>query len=220
MENVIFRVVSSFPRYISCYISENRLPLGQCTIIKGGHILSAIPLLFSRAGQSDVWTALFFLKNRSHPTHICFTFPHSTHYFATYFLFFNNNKLSLFILLKKQLNVFEIFIEYCCEQRTRKGSKGSWYPVIVGKLHCPKNNLNLRIKTEPATVQQIQWYSLCLASGQKPDMNCSIRSRRDRVGLYAEIQIIFGIVYCTVELLMSYNNNTVIINRYISCQQP
>ena len=26
----IFRVVSRFPRYISCYISENRLPLGQC----------------------------------------------------------------------------------------------------------------------------------------------------------------------------------------------
>ena len=26
----IFRVVSRFPRYISCYIAENRLPLGQC----------------------------------------------------------------------------------------------------------------------------------------------------------------------------------------------
>ena len=28
----IFRVVSPFPRYISCYISENRLPLGQCAV--------------------------------------------------------------------------------------------------------------------------------------------------------------------------------------------
>ena len=28
----IFRVVSRFPRYISCYIAENRLPLGQCTL--------------------------------------------------------------------------------------------------------------------------------------------------------------------------------------------
>ena len=30
----IFRevLVSRFPRYISCYISENRLPLGQCTV--------------------------------------------------------------------------------------------------------------------------------------------------------------------------------------------
>ena len=26
----IFRVVSRFPRYISCYIAENRFPLGQC----------------------------------------------------------------------------------------------------------------------------------------------------------------------------------------------
>ena len=26
----IFRVVFRFPRYISCYIAENRLPLGQC----------------------------------------------------------------------------------------------------------------------------------------------------------------------------------------------
>ena len=29
-EHEIFRVVSRFPRYISCYIAENRLPLGQC----------------------------------------------------------------------------------------------------------------------------------------------------------------------------------------------
>ena len=28
----IFRVVSCFPRYISCYIAESRLPLGQCTL--------------------------------------------------------------------------------------------------------------------------------------------------------------------------------------------
>ena len=27
----IFRVVSRFPRYISCYIAERRFPLGQCT---------------------------------------------------------------------------------------------------------------------------------------------------------------------------------------------
>ena len=27
----IFRVVSRFPRYISCYIAEQLLPLGQCT---------------------------------------------------------------------------------------------------------------------------------------------------------------------------------------------
>ena len=28
--HVIFRVVSRFPRYISCYIAESRLSLGQC----------------------------------------------------------------------------------------------------------------------------------------------------------------------------------------------
>ena len=35
----IFRVVSRFPRNISCYIAENRLPLGQC-IAGGQHIHS------------------------------------------------------------------------------------------------------------------------------------------------------------------------------------
>ena len=80
--------------------------------------------------------------------------------------------------------------------------------VIMGKYHCPKNN-HVSSKTEPVTVgaDSMVPTRICLSSGQKPDMNCSIRSRRDRVGLYAEIQIIFGIVYCTVELLMSYNNN-------------
>ena len=28
----IFRLVSRFPNYISCYIAENRLPLGQCVL--------------------------------------------------------------------------------------------------------------------------------------------------------------------------------------------
>ena len=35
----LFRVVSRFPRYISCYIAESRFPLGQCSVIqryKGG----------------------------------------------------------------------------------------------------------------------------------------------------------------------------------------
>ena len=29
----IFHVISRFPRYISCYIAESRLPLGQCTSV-------------------------------------------------------------------------------------------------------------------------------------------------------------------------------------------
>ena len=29
--NEIFRVVSRFPRYILCYVAENRFPLGQCS---------------------------------------------------------------------------------------------------------------------------------------------------------------------------------------------
>ena len=28
----IFRIVWRFPRYISCYIAEYRLPLGECTV--------------------------------------------------------------------------------------------------------------------------------------------------------------------------------------------
>ena len=37
----IFRVVSRFPHYISLYIAESRLPLGQCAVGKGlvGNIL-------------------------------------------------------------------------------------------------------------------------------------------------------------------------------------
>ena len=31
VQHELFRVVSRFPRYISCYIAESRLPLGQCT---------------------------------------------------------------------------------------------------------------------------------------------------------------------------------------------
>ena len=32
----IFRVVSRFSLYFSCYIAENQLPLGQCTYIYSG----------------------------------------------------------------------------------------------------------------------------------------------------------------------------------------
>ena len=35
MLNEIFRVVSCFPRVISCYISENRFPLGQWCMLWG-----------------------------------------------------------------------------------------------------------------------------------------------------------------------------------------
>ena len=33
MIHEIFRETSRFPRYISCYISETRLPFGQCTLM-------------------------------------------------------------------------------------------------------------------------------------------------------------------------------------------
>ena len=68
-------------------------------------------------------------------------------------------------------------------------------------LHCHKNNLNLHIKTEPATVGV--HYCMCLISFpdilvlvslQKPDIYCCIHSCRDRLGFYAESQIIFGTV--------------------------
>ena len=68
-------------------------------------------------------------------------------------------------------------------------------------LHCHKNNLNLHIKTEPVTVGV--HYCMCLISFQdilvlvslqKPDIYCCIHSCRDRLGFYAESQIIFGTV--------------------------
>ena len=43
----IFRVVSRFPRYISCYIAESRSPLGQCAAA------TAVCLVYSRATSSQ-----------------------------------------------------------------------------------------------------------------------------------------------------------------------
>ena len=70
-------------------------------------------------------------------------------------------------------------------------------------LHCHKNNLNLHIKTEPVTVGV--HYCMCLISFpdilvlvlvslQKPDIYRCIHSCRDRLGFYAESQIIFRTV--------------------------
>ena len=68
-------------------------------------------------------------------------------------------------------------------------------------LHCPKNNLNLSIKTEPvtvgaaATVRVYVWFQ-CV---NKIRTYCTayrcICSNCDRLGFYAEIHFIFGTVY-------------------------
>ena len=50
----VFRVVSRFLRYISCYISENRLPLGQCIAGTNG-IVSVIDDHQGATMQSEVF---------------------------------------------------------------------------------------------------------------------------------------------------------------------
>ena len=64
IQHEIFRLESRFPRYISCYISENRLPLGQCTLHNAPHSCNTLYELIqaqwgSRAGifllHSPLW---------------------------------------------------------------------------------------------------------------------------------------------------------------------
>ena len=51
-----FRVVSRFPCYISCYIAENRIPLGQCKEKK----FEFSPEIFVRnLGYGIVWCVVF-----------------------------------------------------------------------------------------------------------------------------------------------------------------
>ena len=77
--------------------------------------------------------------------------------------------------------------------------------LLYRLMHCAKNNLNLRIKSEPATaganatvyVCQTFW-NIQLLLAQESDWHTvlyhCISSNRDRHGYYAEIQIIFGTV--------------------------
>ena len=72
---------------------------------------------------------------------------------------------------------------------------------LVRKQHCAKNNLSLRMKTEPVTVWRI-WPALLTSIWPRnqtyiPCCIYCIYSNRDRLYLYAEIQITFGTV-CTV----------------------
>ena len=86
--------------------------------------------------------------------------------------------------------------------------------TVVLTLHCPKNTLSLHIKTlfvtswSGATVYRIHMYyfSLHIVSGPETvytkeyiffGIYHCICSNRDRLGFYAENQLIFGTVYST-----------------------
>ena len=77
--------------------------------------------------------------------------------------------------------------------------------------HCPRNNRNLRIKTEPATLEAASIYILYLA--QKPDSTlysnrCSC-SNKVRLLFYVEIQIILRqctLLYFYRDLLKTHRN--------------
>ena len=71
----------------------------------------------------------------------------------------------------------------------------------VHNVHCTKNYLDLRMKTNPVTVGAADaTVYVCLVSGpgytlSKADhtyIYCWIRSSLDRLGFYAEIQLILG----------------------------
>ena len=98
----------------------------------------------------------------------------------------------------------ETFLLPCQESTSRRGSSirrrrrrkcaGS---TLIYTVHCPKNSLNLRIKTEPVTVEadaMVNAWFLGQIYVNNQNLRC-IRSRSDRLRFYAEIQIIFGTVY-------------------------
>ena len=77
-----------------------------------------------------------------------------------------------------------------------------WLPWLW--VHCPKNNLNLRITTEPiARLEWMQQYVrlFCLHVhctvylAQKPDIYSCISLQCDRRSFYVEIPIYFGTVW-------------------------
>ena len=70
--------------------------------------------------------------------------------------------------------------------------------TIVNSPHCPNNYLRFGRKIELVTsgADATGYVRLLFPYlTQKPDTYSCIRSNRDRLGFYAEIQIIFGTVY-------------------------
>ena len=80
----------------------------------------------------------------------------------------------------------------------RRGRRKCAGSALIYTVHCPKNSLNLRIKTEPVTVEadaMVNAWFLGQIYVNNQNLRC-IRSRSDRLRFfYAEIQIIFGTVY-------------------------
>ena len=66
--------------------------------------------------------------------------------------------------------------------------------MYIIELHCHKNNLNLRIKTQPIRLDQMQWFMSDICK-QKLYIYCCILPSCDRFGFYVEIQIIFVTVH-------------------------
>ena len=63
-------------------------------------------------------------------------------------------------------------------------------------MHCPKNNLNFRIKTEPVTVDAHSTDNLFFLAQMYEYLHVRcICSSSDRPGFYAKIQLIFGIAW-------------------------
>ena len=78
-------------------------------------------------------------------------------------------------------------------------------------MQCLNNNLNICIQTRPFTAiadaTVYVWLYCTLHIPHKPDIYRCIYSCCDRLGLYAEIQIIFGTVYILGYMLTPYNTH-------------
>ena len=63
------------------------------------------------------------------------------------------------------------------------------------RLHCPKHNMNLGIKTEPVTPGVDAAVHIYNIYAPKPDIFCCSCPNRDMSGFYVEIQVIFPTVH-------------------------
>ena len=113
------------------------------------------------------------------------------------------------------LKIFKLFSNWSYSMYGEHFSTKSYPGRSLCRVHCPKNNLNRCIKTHAACHSWSR--SNCMPGflarccmricvrvcKQKPDIYRCIRSVCDRLGFYAEIQIIFCVQRIVAHFLIS-----------------
>ena len=89
----IFRIVSRFTRYISCYIAESRLPFGQCTTMQESN--DYIMKVFVH--YSYWWVNLCSEGGKLQVIRLCYSS-------------FNNNSAHFSLFIHKNLIIFLMFL--------------------------------------------------------------------------------------------------------------